>query len=117
MISSSRLLRLPACAVALLFFVSEPARADNKVGAVQGKVTVEGKPLAEGKIIFHLGNGQFVGSTVNNGNYKIDVIPAGAYKITVEGAGVAERYNSEKTTPLTVMVDAGKQNVDVDLTK
>jgi hypothetical protein len=109
--------RFSACAFAVLVLICQPARADEKVGAVQGKVSVEGKPLADGKIIFHVGGGQFVGSTVKNGNYQIGVIPVGTHKITVEGAGVAARYNSEQTTPLSVEIGAGKQNVDLELTK
>ena len=75
-------------AFAMLFVAGNAARADDKVGGVQGKVTFKGQPLADGKIIFHLDNGQFVGCKIKNGDYKIDQVPCGTRKVSVEAKGI-----------------------------
>ena len=88
--------------------------ADSKV---TGKVwlVVAGKPLASGRIFFHLNNGQFVGSKVKDGDYSIDRVPVGTHKVTVEGQGVPEKYAAEDTSGLTVEVTEGTFTFDVIL--
>jgi hypothetical protein len=71
--------------------------------------------LADGKIIFHLDNGQFVGCKIKNGGYKIDQVSCGARKVSVEAKGIPARYSSEETTPLSVEIAGGRQNMDFDL--
>jgi len=88
--------------------------ADAKV---TGKLYVDDKPLATGKVFFHLDNGQFVGSKVKSGKYTIDRVPVGTRKITVEGDGVPAKYASEDTSSLTVEVQKGTNNWDIRLQK
>jgi hypothetical protein len=116
MISSRVLPWLSACAFVTLFILSQSVRADEMAGAVEGKVTFKGQPVADGKIIFHYGNGQFAGCKIKNGDYKIDHVVAGATKITVEGKGIPAKFMFDDKTPLTADIVAGKQNFDIDLT-
>ena len=108
-------IRFSICAVAGLLIAILPAQADDKTGAVEGKVVFKGKPLADGKIIFHLDNGQFVGCKIKNGEYRIDQMPTGTRKVSVEAKGLPAKYSSEETTPLIVEIPGGKQNVDFEL--
>jgi hypothetical protein len=97
-------------AVFLLLTASVASAADAKLS---GMVTVKGKPLAVGKVTFHLDNGQFVGSKVKDGKYEIDRVPTGTRKVTVEGEGVPAAYAREEATPLTVEVKEGKGAYDI----
>jgi hypothetical protein len=96
----------------LVLSTSSVIAADGKV---TGKVVVAGKPLASGRIIFHLDNGQFVGSKVKNGDYTIARVPVGTRNVTVEGAGVPAKYAAEDTSALMVEVKEGSATFDFSL--
>jgi regulation of enolase protein 1 (concanavalin A-like superfamily) len=84
---------------------------------VTGTITIDGKPLIIGKITFHRDNGQFVGSKVKDGKYKVDHVPAGILTVTFEGKDVPVRYASEATTGLVVeVVGEGPNRFTFDLT-
>jgi hypothetical protein len=81
---------------------------------VSGVVTLDGKPIEAGKIIFHLADGEFVGAQVKaDGKYTVSRVPAGAWKVSIEGKGVAAKYNS--ATELKVEVKEGPATIDFDL--
>jgi hypothetical protein len=103
-----------AAAVCALFLASSPAAwaADGKVS---GTVTFAGKPLPSGRVIFHLDNGQFVGSRIKDGKYAIDSVPVGDFKVTVEAEGIQRQYTQPETTPLKVQVQAGKSEINLEL--
>lgn len=84
-----------------------PARAAD--AQVTGTVTLNGKPIAEGKVTFHLANDQFVGSKIKDGRYLIERVPVGTRKVTIEGKGVPAKYGSEETSPLTAEVKKGAE--------
>ena len=84
-------------------------------GKVTGKVVMAGKPLASGRILFHLDNGQFVGSKVKDGDYSIDRVPVGTRKVTVEGEGVPAKYADEDTSGLMLEVKEGTGPFDIIL--
>ena len=101
-----------AAVCGLLFLPAVVRAADGKV---QGMVTINGKPLASGRIFFHLDNGQFVGARVSNGRYTVDRVPVGKRKVTVEGMGVPARFKEEDRTPLVVTVKTGSAVHDIGL--
>ena len=105
------MLRAAVVLVAMAAVPSAPA-ADAGDGQVSGLVTVDGAPLAAGRVIFHLDGGQFVGSAVKDGKYAVDRVPAGARRVTIEGAGVPPKYTGTDTTPLTADVKAGKATLN-----
>lgn len=106
----------PVLLLAALWLTAPAPEAMAADGKMTGKITLKGKPLAEGKITFYLPNGQFVGSKIKDGKYLIDHMPAGTFKVTVEGKGVPAKFGSEETAFLTVEIkDGGGGEFDFDL--
>ncbi|MBV9123658.1 MAG: hypothetical protein JO112_09905 [Planctomycetes bacterium] len=103
--------------VASIFVMFCLASAGNSVqGAeISGKITVEGKPLVSGRILFYLDKDQFVGAKVKDGAYSMDRVPEGTWTVTVEGEGVSKKYQSEETSALRVIVKKGSGTFDFDL--
>ncbi|HEV3440747.1 MAG TPA: carboxypeptidase-like regulatory domain-containing protein [Gemmata sp.] len=95
--------------------LAAPSHALAADGKLSGNVTLNGKLLVEGKITFHMANGQFVGSTIKDGKYLIDRVPVGSFKVTVEGEGVPVAFASAKTTSLAVEVTEGPTNLDFNI--
>jgi hypothetical protein len=108
----SALVAVVAACGLLSAFAPCATAADAKV---TGKITVDGKPLAAGKVTFYFDNGQFVGSKVKDGAYTVDHMPAGTHRVTVEGKGVPPKYSSEDTSELVVEVKEGTSTFDFDL--
>jgi hypothetical protein len=61
-------------------------------------------------------NGQFVGSKIKNGDYKVDWIPVGTCKVSIEAKNIPLKYAGEETSGLQVEVKPGKMTFDVILT-
>lgn len=91
---------------------SHAAAADAKA---TGTITVDGQPLAAGKVTFYQEDGQFVGSKVKDGKYRVDHVSPGTYRVTVEGEGVPARFTSDATSPLTVEVKEAANTLDFEL--
>lgn len=96
-----------------LLYSGARAGADDATAPVQGKITVDGKPLAEGKIFFFIDEDQFVGAKVKNGVYKIDRVPVGKYVIAVEFPGVPAKYSDK--SQLRAVVEKGENELFFDL--
>src|SRR4051812_45195388 len=62
-------------AIAVLLSITA-VEADGKV---TGKITLDGVPLATGKISFHRKDGQFVGASVKDGEYLVDQLRPGKH--------------------------------------
>jgi hypothetical protein len=95
---------LVSLAVSLL--ANHPTAAAEPSSTVKGIVTLEGKPLASGRIFFHLKNDQFVGARIKDGKYSVERVPAGTWRITVEGEGVPVRYSSDEKSGIEMKVVA-----------
>ena len=96
--------------------VSSHVLADEEVAAIQGQVTLDGKPLAGGRIILFTNNSdQFVGCKLKDGSFKLDRVNVGNYKIIIEGNGVPAKYTTEETTGILIGVRAGKNDFRLDL--
>ena len=81
-------------------------------GDATGLITLNGKPLAAGKITFHRDNGQFLGSKVKDGNYTIDRVPTGTLRVTIDGPGVPLKFASEETSGLIVKAEEANNRFD-----
>jgi hypothetical protein len=109
----------------LLFSPNQRALAGEELASVKGNVSLDGRPLAFGKVIFHLADGQFVGSKIKeDGSFKVDRVPLGTHTITVEAMKtekgrklnvIPERYASEEKSQLRVEVRKGKNQFDLHL--
>lgn len=101
-------------ALAVVVVLANMSLADGEsTAAVVGEVQVNGKPLSEGKVLFHLDTGEFVGTFIREGKFKLDLILTGKHRITIEGDGVPEKYNSKETSPLEAEVRSGINPVSV----
>ena len=87
------------CAFSVAVLLAAPALAAE--GKTSGRITLDGKPLAAGKITLHRADGQFVGAKIKDGLYSLDRVPAGDYSVAIEGPGVPKKYGSEETSALT----------------
>jgi hypothetical protein len=111
-LSSSAVRLLPLCALLMAYAT---ATAQDAPASAEGKVTVNGKPLAQGRIFFHVGKGQFVGCIVKDGNYKVERLPVGKLPVTVEFPGALPQYLDEKKSGLFFEAAAGSATYDIDL--
>jgi hypothetical protein len=102
-------------ALAVVSFAGRLARADEESSPVKGKITLQGKPIAKGRIFIHLEKDQFVGAKIKDGEFAMDKVPVGEWIITVEGEGIPARYSDEEKTPLKVRVTAGGNKVSLEL--
>jgi hypothetical protein len=97
------------------------ASAGDELASVTGKVTLDGRPLPDGKVFIHLGDGQFVGCKVKDGSFKIGRVPVGKHKVTVEMRrdglnALPARYSEEKLSALRIEVQKGANVLDLLLT-
>src|SRR5262249_62126553 len=116
-IRSGWLLLLVALAVTMsLPPVPRAVAAEDETASIKGIVTLNGKPVQDGRVFFHLGDGQFVGAKVkDDGAFRVDRVPAGAHTVTVEGRGVPAKYTSEEQSAIRVTVERGANSVNIDL--
>lgn len=95
--------------------------ADEELATVSGVVTLDGKPLDGVRVVFHIGDGEFVGAkTDENGKYKLTRVPVGTHRITVEMAPggkvkLPDKYAREETTPLRGVVKKEPGRFDLSL--
>ena len=95
-----------------------PGPAAEPVAKLEGNVTFKGAPLATGRVILHLDDGEFVGSKVKDGKYTVSRVPTGEWRITIEGEEVPpvpSRFSSEDQSGLVVVVKAGSNTIDLNL--
>ena len=124
----SALARLAAVAAAGWGFAAAGCGPDGKpMGTVAGRVTYKGQPVTEGEV--EVVNTDFaVGAIVRldaTGRFEVDVpVPAGVYSVAVapprfvEGKtfpNIPRRARALATSGLTVTVNPGKNEADIEL--
>jgi hypothetical protein len=102
---------------------------------VSGNVTVDGRPIKFGTILFVGPAGTSVSARINDGAYEAVNVPVGQVRIAVEGfdtnpfdepprprqkrkpevSVVPPKYRDAEKSGLTLMVNAGDNERDVDL--
>lgn len=92
----------------------------SKSAPVKGTISVNGKPLEKGKVVFHLNKGgKPVSADVHDGKYEIDTILPGDYVIAIEaGEGAAplpKKYSDVETSALRTKVRQGPNMLEFDL--
>jgi hypothetical protein len=131
--AASRLL-----AVAFLLTIGVlPAPADDtadkagKTGIVEGKTTFNGQPLKGGTISFHIADGTMVTTKIKaDGTFRATSVPVGKARVTIETESakpkeknkdatmyvkIPQKYAGANTSGLEVVVAAGKQTTDFEL--
>jgi hypothetical protein len=93
---------------------NKPEEKPADIGTVEGKVTLNGKPLAKGSVtlVDKLGN-KYTGAVAADGTYSVDKVLAGEYKLGIDG-GPAKYADPEKSG-LAYTVKKGKQTFDIEL--
>lgn len=112
----------PRCLLlALLVLITPPALRAEDLATIKGRISLDGKPLAGGKVTFHLPDGQFTGAvTKADGTYCVDRLPPGMHIMTVEKitkgkALVPAKYADPATSALRLDVKKGESTHDIDL--
>ena len=104
------------CLIGLLSVsTASPAAPAATDGEVTGSITLQEKPLADGRIFFHLAHGQFVGCKVKAGKYRIERVPVGTRIVTIEGDGVPLKYKFEDKSALVTEIRSGANAINLDL--
>jgi hypothetical protein len=107
---------LSATFTVLVALIGSARAADPETGSLEGKVTLNGKPLAKGKVIFHPKEGNAITAELSDdGAYTAKDVPTGKLSVTIQGEGVPKVFTDSKTTPLQVEVKPGKATVDFEL--
>jgi hypothetical protein len=93
-----------------------PLAAAPNTGTITGKVTFQGKPMAEGLVTFITGRTKVV-APVRNGAYKVSGVPVGKALIIVESRDLKSPSGKApgKSMPLPFTVQAGLQEHDIVL--
>ena len=78
-------------------------------------ISLDGEPLANGRIFFHLPKDQFSGGKIESGKCRLDCVPAGIYVVTIESKGLPRRYSSLEQAGLTVQVIPGNNDFAFEL--
>jgi hypothetical protein len=95
------------------------AKADAPTASVSGKVTLAGKPLAEGEVTLVSLNQplpRVFTAAVKNGDFKLaEAIPPGLYAGLVTGKGVPDKYHLVTTAGLRFTFAAGMNTADLVL--
>jgi hypothetical protein len=112
----SRCSRVVAVFALLALLVVGPGpTAAADLSSVTGRITLDGRPLPGGRILFHQGD-QFIGARIKeDGTYKLARVPVGRHKVTVEFKGLPARYSAEDRSPLRVEVRKGTNTFDFEL--
>jgi hypothetical protein len=105
----------------------EKKSTDSSKGQLAGKVAFQGQPVTGGYTITLVRGDKRLSSTIQkDGSFQFPTpIAPGEYAIAVEpirgvaftGVALPPRYEAEKTSGLTITVQGGKQQVDLNLVK
>jgi truncated hemoglobin YjbI len=89
---------------------------------VNGKITLDGKPLPGGEVVLHDTAGKTTKGTVKaDGSYEIKNVKPGTYTVTMKtddkDVKVPKQYTDPKTSPLVAVIKEGEQTRDYALMK
>jgi hypothetical protein len=96
--------------------VSQTPGLPAKTTTLFGEIRVDGKLLEKGRILFYSRDGQILGCIIQDGKYQIKRPNVGLQAVTIDGQGVAEKYNVPEKSNLLFKVDQDTDNFcDFDL--
>jgi len=94
---------------------TKPVEKPKDEGSIDGKVLLDGKPLAKGKVTLSRAGEKSMSADVANGSFKFAKVPAGTYQVAVTGGGVPAKYGDPKTSGIDTKVVKGGNLLDLDL--
>jgi Carboxypeptidase regulatory-like domain len=90
--------------------------AETRAAEVTGRVTYQGKPLADAKVSFHPKKGKPVTTkTAADGTFRFKSIAAGTMVVTVKSKVLPKKYASPKTSGLKFDVGSEDNQLIIDL--
>ena len=92
--------------------VAQEPQEERRESEITGRITVDGRPLEEGRILFYSDDGQIFGCVYKGGEFTIRNAWTGKFRVTVEGANVSERYSAPDTSALQVEIRRGKNVIE-----
>jgi len=97
----------------------KPVDDSEKTASVSGKITVDGKPLDSGKVIFNPEEGKSISVNVKeDGSYELKAVKPGNYVLTIEaGPAVALKYSDPAKSGLQLVVVKGPNTQNIELSK
>ena len=108
----------------LVRFRSDSARMYVPIGSIRavlrpvasltGTVTLDGRPLAEGKLILHPAGDEPIELDIVDGAFSTEEAPVGIMRTGIRGEGVPARYHDE-TSGLVLEIMPGANMFDLDL--
>jgi len=104
-----------AVSLAALIVSQHSVLAADGVATVIGRVTLNGKPLAKGKILLHSEAAAPVEMLIADGAFSADKVPLGKKTVTIEGTGIPGKFSARETTELTVEIKAGANEINFEL--
>lgn len=88
------------CTIAFGYPAPQELTAEAKV-SLNGTITVSGRPLESGRILFYDDEGQIFGAVVGkHGVYSIKRPGIGQHKITIDGEGIPAKFSAIAETVL-----------------
>jgi hypothetical protein len=124
-----------------LLLVLSAIGCSEPVGTVSGTVTLDGKPLPTGRVVFHPEERRFAPAFARldvDGHYELKRAKGkrgaapGKYRVSIQRAGkegdpkfqvvarafpIPEIYGNEESTPLVAEVLAGENTINFDIPK
>jgi hypothetical protein len=87
----------------------------DKRATVSGTITLDGKPVAEGRIGFHPAKGKPAVAEIKEGAYSTGML-AGTMAVTIEYSGAPKKFSDPKASLLRATIKPGKNTLNFDLT-
>ena len=108
---------LPLAAVLAVAVAATGFAEEVPTGTVSGRIFLDGKAVAQGKVTFQPAKGKAVTVNLNaDGSYEA-VVPVGKVSVAVEAADVPAKYSDAKKSGLTAEVQKGRNVADFELQK
>ncbi|TVS17076.1 MAG: DUF1559 domain-containing protein [Planctomycetaceae bacterium] len=88
---------------------------DRITGPVSGSVSLDGRPLAEGKLVLHPPAGPPIEIEITDGAFAAKEVPVAVMRVVIRGTGVPESFGRQETTALVVQTAAGANVFNFEL--
>ena len=89
--------------------------SDRVTGPVSGRVSLDGRPLAEGKLVLHPPDGPPIEIDITDGAFATEALPIAEMRVVIQGEGVPESFGRKETTALVVETKEEANRFDFEL--
>lgn len=89
--------------------------SERVTGAVSGRVTLDGQPLAKGRLVLHPPDGRPIEIEITDGAFAAKDVPIAEMRVVIQGEGVPESFARKETTALVVQTLAEANVFNLEL--